>query len=237
MSADRRVALITGASGGLGRVLASELAAEGYDLGLVGSSPDSLASVVGDLGLSPERVETAAADLRDEAAARAAVETIRARFGRIDVLAHLVGGWTGGTHVVDTDDEPFDSMLGQHLWSTLYVSRAVVPTMVEAGHGRIVAVSTPQAVRPSAGMAAYAVGKSAMEVLFRTLAQEVVGSGVTVNVVRVRTIDTDHERDREPSDKNRSWTTPEEISAALRFLLSDAAHVVNGEAIDLHSGI
>lgn len=236
MSSPRAVALITGATGGLGRVLAADLAADGYDLALLGSDAGRLADVAGTIGLSAERRLTAVADLSDAASTAAAIDAVYDRFGRVDGLAHLVGGWTGGTPIAELDDEAVSSMLGAHLWTTLNVTRALTPRMVAAGSGRMAAVSSPLATRPTPGMGAYAVGKAAMEALFATLARELAGTGVTANVVRVRTIDAEHRRDSEPSSKNAGWTTPEEISAAIRYLFSDDARVVNGQQIGLHGG-
>ena len=233
----RRVALITGAAGGLGRVLAPDLVASGYDLALFGSNGERLSTLSEELGLAEDRHLDIAVDLKDAQAATGAIDAVYERFGRVDALAHLVGGWTGGTPVADSDDEPFISMIDQHLWTTLNVVRALSPRMVAASTGRIVAVSSPLAVRPVAGMGAYAVGKAALDALFATLAQELSGTGVTANLVRVRTIDAGHVRDAELSDKNANWTTPEEISAAIRYLFSDDARVVNGEALGLHGGI
>jgi NAD(P)-dependent dehydrogenase (short-subunit alcohol dehydrogenase family) len=231
------VALITGAGGALGRVLSADLAADGYDLALLGSSAERLAALSTDLGLPEERILSVVADLRDASSTAEAIGSVYERFGQVDALAHLVGGWTGGTSIAETDDEPFESMVAQHLWTTLNVVRVLTPRMVAAASGRIVAVSSPLASRPTAGMGAYAVGKAAMEALLATLAQELSGTGVTANVVRVRTIDADHARDHEPSQKNASWTTPREISAAIRYFFSDDARVVNGERLALHSGI
>ena len=233
----RRVAMITGAAGGLGRVLAADLAADGWSLALLGTSTDRLADLEAELGLEPDRVLCIAVDLRQSEAASAAVDAVYRRFGRIDALAHLVGGWVGGTNVVDAADEPYTSMLDQHLWSTLNVVRPLVPRMVSAGRGRLVAVSSPMAAAPTAGMSAYAVGKAAQETLIVALAREVAGTGVTANVVRVRAIDTKGVRVTDPLGKGASMTRPSEISAAIRYLFSEAAGVVNGERIGLHSGL
>jgi NAD(P)-dependent dehydrogenase (short-subunit alcohol dehydrogenase family) len=233
---DRPVALITGAAGGLGRVLAADLAADGWDMALFGSNPDRLVDVEAELRLDADRVLRVAVDLREGDAASAAIDAVYTHFGRVDALAHLVGGWTGGTSVVDAADEPYASMLDQHLWSSLNVVRPLVPRMVAAGRGRLVAVSSPLAARPEAGMSAYAVGKAAQETLFAALAREVAGTGVTVNVVRVRAIDTKGVRATDPTGRGAAMTTPAEISAVFRYLFSDAAGVVNGERIGLHSG-
>ena len=230
----RRVALVTGATGGLGRVLVPDLAADGWDLALVGSSQERLEAMVADAGLEPARTATIAANLRDQAAATGAIDEVYARFGRVDALAHLVGGWTGGMNIGRSPDDPYRDMIDQHFWTSLNVVRELAPRMVEAGFGRIAAVSSPMAAAPDAGMSAYGVGKAAQETLFAALAQEVAGTGVTVNVVRVRAIDTS--AGEGGSDKPEA-TTPAEISSAIRYLFSDRARVVNGERIGLHSGI
>lgn len=231
---ERRVAMVTGATGGLGRVLVPDLAADGWDLVLVGSSAGRLKTLASELGLDAERVATVAANLRDQAAAVAAIDAAYERFGRVDALAHLVGGWTGGMHVGRSPDDPYADMIDQHFWTSLNVVRELAPRMIDAGFGRIAAVSSPMAATPEAGMSAYGVGKAAQETLFAGLAQEVAGTGVTVNVVRVRAIDT--EAGEGGSDKAYA-TTPQEISAAIRYLFSDAARVVNGQRLGLHSGI
>ena len=231
---ERRVAMVTGSTGGLGRVLVRDLAAEGWDLVLVGSSQDRLDALVAEAGLDRDHAATVTARLRDAREATAAVEAAYRRFGRVDALAHLVGGWTGDMHIGRSPDEPYVEMLDQHLWTTLNVVRELAPRMVDAGFGRIAAVTSPMAAAPDAGMSAYGVGKAAQETLLAALAQEVSGTGVTVNVVRVRAIDT--AAGDGGSDKAYA-TTPAEISAALRYLFSDAARVVTGQRIGLHGGI
>lgn len=232
----RRVAFITGATGGLGRVLAADLAADGWDLALVGSDAGRLEDLRSELGLPSEHVHLAAADLRASAPAAEAVASAYERYGRVDALAHLVGGWTGGVQCVDAADDTYAAMLAQHLWSTLYVLRPLVPRMVAAGHGRIVAVSSPMAATPDAGMSAYAIGKAAQETLLATVARETTGTGVTVNVLRVKSIDTSAARQRDSKGKGATVTTPAELSAAIRYLFSDAARVVTGQRIGLFGG-
>jgi NAD(P)-dependent dehydrogenase (short-subunit alcohol dehydrogenase family) len=229
---DRPVALITGAGGGLGRVLAADLAADGYDLALMGSDAGRLESLRGDLGLDADRALTVAANLRDAEAAAAAIDAVYEHYGHVDALAHLVGGWTGGMTVARSPDEPYASMIDQHIWTSLNVTRELSPRMAEAGSGRIVAVSSPMAVAPEAGMSAYAIGKAGLEALFMALAQEVGESGVTVNVVRVRTIDPSS--DGTTGSAQAHATTAAEISTAIRYLFSPEARVISGRAIPLH---
>ena len=228
------MAIITGAAGGLGKVVSRDLAAAGMHLALVGSQLAPLRSLGADLGLGDNQWMALAADLRDAKAAEDAVASVADRFGKVEILVHLVGGYHGGETVIKTRDAEVGAMLAQHLWTTLNMVRAVVPRMAEGGWGRILAVSSPMASAPTKGVAPYAVGKAAQEALLSTLAREVAGTGTTVNLVLVRTIDVEHQRDNEPSPKNASWTTPEEISATIRHLLSDDAAPINGAKIPLY---
>jgi NAD(P)-dependent dehydrogenase (short-subunit alcohol dehydrogenase family) len=228
-----RVVLITGATGGLGRVAAATFAGAGAKVGLVGRDRGRLEALAADARLPADRWAAAEADLTRAEDAIRAVGEIVARFGRIDVAFHLVGGWTGGVKVADLDPADVRSMFDQHVWTTLHVARAVVPAMMERGWGRILAVSSTVALDGASGMAAYAVAKAGEETLVRTLAREVAGSGVTANILVVQTIDIRHERDSAPTPRNASWTTPEELVAAMLYLCSDEASAVNGVRIPL----
>lgn len=231
--ADGPVVLVTGATGPLGRVVAARFRAEGARLALVGRDAERLDALGADLGIGPDAWLPVTGELTDRAAARAIAAAVEARFGRIDVLLHLVGGWAGGTAVVDLDPDEVRTMLDQHLWTTLHVVQAVVPGMVRRGSGRVLAVSSPFATNPGANGASYAIAKGAEEVLLRSLARETAASGVTANLVVVRAIDTRHEREAVPTSKHASWTTPEEIADVLAFLASPAAAAITGARIPL----
>jgi NAD(P)-dependent dehydrogenase (short-subunit alcohol dehydrogenase family) len=228
-----RVVLITGATGKLGHVVAATFASAGATLALVGRDRDRLTALATDLGIPAERWTPAVADLTDAEATRLAVDAVIERFGRVDVVLHLVGGWAPGAPVVELAAGDLRGMLEQHLWTTLHVVQAVVPGMVARGWGRVIAVSTPYAANPLGKGASYAIAKGAEETLLRALAREVASDGVTANLVVVKRIDVDHEREREPSPKNATWTTPEEIAAAMRFLCTDEAASINGARIPL----
>lgn len=228
-----RVVLVTGATGALGRATAAAFAADGARLGLVGTSLERLHALASELTIPADRWAAGVGDLRDAAAAHAAVEAVVSRLGPIDVLLHLVGGWAGGVSLVDVDGAVLEDMLAQHVWSTFHVTRAVAPGMVGRGSGRIVAVTTTATTAPPPRMASYIAAKAAQEALLRSLARDVANSGVTVNLIAVKAIDAKHARESEPSAKNASWTTPEEIVAAMRFLCSEQAAAINGARIPL----
>jgi len=228
-----RVVFIAGATGGVGRATAATFAAEGCRLALGGRNAERLAEIGGELGLGDDRWVAAVGDFRDGDQARAAVASVIDAFGGIDVLLHLVGGYAGGTALVEVDPAETRDMIDQHIWTTLNLVRTVVPGMVERGWGRVIAAGTAASVTAPAKAGPYAAAKAAQEVLLRSLAKEVSGSGVTVNLVAMRMIDEKHERESSPSPKNVSWTTPEEIAATIRWLASDAAASVNGVRIPL----
>lgn len=233
MSAEDRVALITGAAGTLGREASRVFAAEGWRLGLVGRDAARLAATAAAARIADERWVGATGDARNAGDVETAVGHVLDRFGRIDALLHLVGGFVPGAPITELDPDNLRFMLDQHLWSTLNAVRPVLPGMVERGWGRVVAVSSSTTVSTPAKSALYATSKAAQETLLRVLAKEAAGTGVTVNLVAVRQIDVDHAREREPSPKNAAWATPEEIVATLRFLCSDAAGAINGARIPL----
>jgi NAD(P)-dependent dehydrogenase (short-subunit alcohol dehydrogenase family) len=234
MSADPpQVVLVTGATGALGTAVVRRFAAEGARLALVGRDEDRLREVADETDLAADAWMPVLGELTDRAAAQAVVDAVEARFGRVDVLVHLVGGWAGGTAVADLDPGEVGRMLDQHLWTTLHVTQAAVPGMVQRGFGRVLSVTTPFASNPAANGASYAIGKAAQETLLRTLARETAGSGVTVNVVQVRKIDAKHEREAEPTAKNGTWTTPEEIAEAFASLASPAGEAITGARIPL----
>jgi NAD(P)-dependent dehydrogenase (short-subunit alcohol dehydrogenase family) len=227
MSPDR-VALISGATGNLGRVVSADLAAAGFRLGLAGRDVDQLTAQAAELELADGRWTPALGNLLNEGEAAEAVAAVHGRWGRLDAVIHLIGGWVGGASVTDADPDDFSAMLDQHLWTTLNVTRAAFPLMTAAGWGRVVAVSSPVAGMPTARNAPYVVGKAAQEALLGTLAREAEGTGVTVNVVHVRAI-------RSPGDDTARGTDPAAISAAICWLVSEDADAVNGAHLPLFS--
>jgi NAD(P)-dependent dehydrogenase (short-subunit alcohol dehydrogenase family) len=152
----------------------------------------------------------------------------------VDALVHLVGGFGGGQPVAETPDETWDQMLSLNLRSAYSIFRAVLPAMVKAGRGRIVAVGSRAALEPMANFAAYSVSKAALVALVRTVALEVKDSGVTANVILPSVIDTSANRAAMPSADPSKWVKPESIAGLLVWLASEAARDINGAAIPIY---
>lgn len=234
MTYKNRVVVITGATGGLGRVISHNFASSGSRLVLVGTSTEKLAELEQELKLSPERVLSCTTDLTQPEAANAVLDAALGKFGRVDILLHFVGGWIGGKPLAQVTGEDISSMLTQHIWTTFHVLQAFAPVLVTNGWGRIIVVSSPVVANPPANNTPYTIGKSGEEALILTLAEELKYTRVTANILRVRTIDVRHEKETSPSPKNASWTTPEEIGVTIDYLCSDEGGVLNGARLPLY---
>ena len=229
-----RVVAIAGATGAAGRAATAAFARAGARLGLIGTDGARLSALADELGVARDRWHPGVGNLRDAAEARAAVAAIEGSIGPVDVLLCLVGGWNGGTPTVEVSTDDFDSMLGQHLYSTLHMIQATVPGMLARGWGRVMAISTPLVAEPGPRGGGYLAAKAAQEALLRTLARDTAGTGVTANLLIVRTIDVEHERSTAPTPKNASWTEPEEIAEVMVLLADAAASTINGARIPLY---
>jgi len=221
---NERVVVITGATGGLGKVAARLFAQDGHPLALLSRDENKLDALTRELKLPAERLRTLAVNLLDPQATHTAAEAITAKFGGAHILIHLVGGWTGGKTLIETGTDDFESMFAQHGHTTFNLIQAFVPQLVKGGWGRLIAVSSPSATHPPGMNGAYAVGKAAQESLLLTLAEELKDTGVTSNIIQVKSIDVNHEG---------TGSTPEEIVAAMRYLCSDESAKVNGARIPI----
>jgi NAD(P)-dependent dehydrogenase (short-subunit alcohol dehydrogenase family) len=218
-----RVVVISGASGRLGTVVARAFAAGGDRLALLGRRVEALEALAAELPGGRARHRPMAVDLADPEAARAVSERVRAELGPATVLLHLAGGYRGEAGLAETPDDEWQAMLGVNLWPTVNALRAFLPQIRSAEGGRIVTVSTPFARTPLATGAAYSATKAAVEAITLSVARELAGTSATANVVLVRTI----------GDAKPHHTRPAEIAAALRWLCSPEAGVVNGQLIPL----
>ncbi len=219
------VVVISGATGAAAVNAARAFAGQGAALALLSTNQAKLDALAIDLNLPSARLLTQAVDLRSPDDVRAAAVAVDSKFGRADILLHLVGGWTGGKTLADTPAQDLETMITQHVWTSFHLVQAFTPGMVRNGWGRVIVVSSPLATDPQIGMGAYAIGKAAEETLLLTLAQEVKESGVTANLIQVHSIDT--------TGKGKG-TSPDEISAAMLYLCSDLAARVNGARIPLY---
>ncbi|MGH8678667.1 MAG: SDR family NAD(P)-dependent oxidoreductase [Burkholderiales bacterium] len=223
-----KVAVITGAAGNLGTAVANTFAAAGARTVLVDRVQAQLAQA---FAANEDRLLLGGVDLTAEESVRAMAATTLEKFGRIDVLAHTVGGFRGGKTVHEEDLSTWDAMMAINLRTTLLACRAVIPTMLKQGGGSIVVVSAGAALKSPAGLAAYSASKAGVLKLTESLAAEVKASGVRVNAVLPGTIDTPQNRQSMPDADFSKWVKPELIANVIAFLAADASQAVNGVAL------
>jgi NAD(P)-dependent dehydrogenase (short-subunit alcohol dehydrogenase family) len=222
-----RTALVTGANGGLGTHVTKALLDAGF--AVVGLAPRIKQS---DFNHPNFTALPAALDSLD--AAKKAVDSVIALFGKIDVLAHLVGGFAGGETVADTDDATFQRMFDMNVNSAFHMLRAVLPHMRKAGAGRIVAIGSRAAEDPGPTIGAYSASKAALVSLIRTVALENKDAGITANVILPGTMDTPANRQAMPGADTSTWVQPASVASLIVWLAGDAGKDVTGAAIPVY---
>lgn len=228
------VAVLTGGTGGLGREVAARLARRNYRLVLTYLIPDEADDVEESLRLSDDQLLLKRCDASDAEAVASLMDEAASRFGCINVLGTLVGGWSGGKDVDETDDVRFERMLDINLRTAFYAARAALPYLRAAEWGRIIMIGSRAAIEPPSGQAAYNVAKAGVIALARTIAQEAGEDGVTANVVMPSVIDTPAFREAVPFADYVGWPTPDQIAAVIEFLALPDSEVVNGAMIPVY---
>jgi NAD(P)-dependent dehydrogenase (short-subunit alcohol dehydrogenase family) len=221
--------LVTGAAGNLGSAVADAFGGHGANLVLVGRSRETLARRFGaDEGA---RRLFVAADLGRSVDAERAAEAALARFGRIDVLCNIAGGFRMGEAVHETSDETWDLLLGINAKSVLNTARAIVPRMLAQGAGKIVNVGAYAAQRGERNMGAYVASKSVVIRLTEAMAAELRERNINVNCVLPTTLDTPENRAAMPNADPARWVSTQDLARVIVFLASPAARAIHGAAI------
>jgi len=221
------IALVTGASGGLGTLVTKALLDAGFTV--VGLAPKIQQS-----DCNHPNFTALAAKIDSLDAAKKAADTVISRFGKIDVLAHLVGGFAGGQSVAATDDATFQRMFDMNVASAFHMLRAVIPHMRQASSGRIIAIGSRAAEDPGPGVGAYSASKAALVSLIRTVARENKDAGITANVILPGTMDTSANRQAMPGADTSQWVQPASVANLIVWLASDAGKDVTGATIPVY---
>jgi NAD(P)-dependent dehydrogenase (short-subunit alcohol dehydrogenase family) len=225
MTLQGKTVIVTGGFGALGRVVAEEASKRGASVAILdhaASHPDEL--------LGSNALLIGGIDLSSPAEAEKAMGAVRAKFGRIDALLNIAGGFQWDT-VADGKAESWDRMYALNLKTALNACKAALPHLLESGAGRIVNVGAESALHVASGMGPYAASKSAVHRLTESLADELKLKGVTVNAVLPSIIDTPLNRREMPKADFTRWVAPAEIAAVMLFLASDEAKAVTGALI------
>ena len=221
--------LITGANGGLGRAVTRAFLEAGARVG------GSAQSIRDDEFASPDFMAISGEVATGSAAYNVAAQ-VKTRWGRIDTLVHLIGGFAGGTRVDQTTSDTLDRMLAVNLRPAFHFFQAVLPGMREQGSGRILAIGSRTAVDPAPGLGVYSASKAALVSLVRTIALENKDRGITANMVLPGTMDTPANRQSMPDANPATWVQPPQVAALLVHLASPAASNISGAVIPILGG-
>lgn len=240
-----RVALITGAAGGMGRAIALALAERGTSLVLNDTSTQALEPLISELGSRGVGVVGSATDVTDPEAVASMVDVAVDRLGAIDILVNNAGVLRP-TRFTDITPEEWAFVVGVNLTGSFLCSRAVVPAMRAAGWGRIVNLSSTAGKNVSTmGGAHYTAAKAGVLGLTRAVAAEVAADGITVNAVCPGLIDTDMTRNTITVEQQEAYArsfpiprlgAPEEVASLVAFLASDDAAYITGASLDINGG-
>jgi NAD(P)-dependent dehydrogenase (short-subunit alcohol dehydrogenase family) len=245
-------ALVTGASRGIGAVVAAALAAEGAHVSLLAREAQSLARLAGQLG--NDRALPVAADVTDGASVRGAFAAARARFGPVHILINNAGQ-AASAKFTDTDEALWQRIMAVNLTGTYLCAHAAVTDMLELKYGRIVNIASTAGLRGAAYISAYVASKHAVIGLTRALALEYATRNITVNAVCPGYVDTDivrqavatirHKTGRSESEAlaalvatnpQQRLITPEEVANAVLWLCRPGSQSITGQSLIISGG-
>jgi NAD(P)-dependent dehydrogenase (short-subunit alcohol dehydrogenase family) len=230
---DDRVIAIAGVAGGLGPVVAERLSRDGATIAGTDMSQERIDGVGAALDLPPERWDGRAVDLLDEEATRAWCAALVERFGRVDALLHLVGGWRGGEPLHEASLDDWNVLHDSLIRTVQNTTRAFHDALLASEHGRFVLVSSKQAQAPTNTNAAYASAKAAAEAWTLALADGFEGTPATANIVVVDAILTPRMREESPDERFPTFTPAEDLAEAIAFICSDPSKKMNGQRFPL----
>jgi NAD(P)-dependent dehydrogenase (short-subunit alcohol dehydrogenase family) len=228
MSTGNRTVIVTGAAGTLGKAVAAAFADLGENLVLVDLARESLEKA---FGSENNRRVFAPANLLDMAETSGVAQAAIARFGRIDVLCNIAGGFRMGDTVHETSEENWNFLFDLNARTVLHAVRAMVPHMLEAGGGKIVNVGAFAAQRGVARMGAYTASKATVIRMTEAMAAELREKNINVNCVLPTIIDTPENRASMPKANPAKWIAPGDLANVIVFLASDGARAVHGAAV------
>jgi NAD(P)-dependent dehydrogenase (short-subunit alcohol dehydrogenase family) len=225
---EHQIVVVTGGFGTLGSAVGRFFANRGARVSLIDRGASPPAALVRDLGSG--HLLASGVDLTDTAATRATMHAVAARFGGIDALINIAGGFRwekfeGG------DPNTWDSMFALNLKTAVVATHAALPHLLARGAGHIINIGAAGAIKAVAGLGPYAASKTGVQRLTESLADEFKDRRITVNAILPGTIDTPQNRADMPNADTSRWVSPEAIAEVIGFLVSDAGVSITGASI------
>jgi 3-oxoacyl-[acyl-carrier protein] reductase len=240
---DGKIAIVTGASRGIGRAIATMMAAQGATV-VAAARGDNAAATVAEITGTGGKAEAASADVSDASAVDALVSGTLERHGRIDILVNNAG-ITRDQLMLRMKRDDWDAVLATNLTAAFSLTQAVLKPMVRQRGGRIVCISSVVGQSGNAGQANYAASKAGLIGFAKAVAQEVASRNITVNVVAPGLIETDMTK-AITGDAHAEWASriplkrlgaPADVAAAVCFLASDEAAYITGQVLAVNGGM
>lgn len=225
-----KVVIITGAAGALGSVASTMFFDRGASLALVDKHADRLLS----RWRGADQVVCLSSDLTVASSVEKSVKRIFERFGRIDALVNIAGGFAMGPQIHEASEGAWDRMLELNVKSVFLMTRAVIPVMRRQKTGRVVNVSAKTALKGGSGIAPYVISKSAVIKLTECLAEENREEGININCILPSIIDTPANRADMPDADFSRWVPPEAVVDVVLFLVSEESRAVHGASIPVY---
>jgi len=221
-----KVVFITGASGGLGSSVTRAFLERGARV--IGASKH-----ITPADFPEPNFEALAMDITQLDEVRRGVAKVIERYGQLDILVHVLGGFAGGPTVAETTDRMWQQMQDLNLTSAFHVFRECIPHLRKSKAGRLMAIGSLTAAQAHANLGAYVVFKSALEMLVKTVALENADAGVTANVILPGTMDTEGNRKSMPGADFAKWLKTQDVAELVLSLAGENARHLSGLAIPI----
>ncbi|MGA3066058.1 MAG: 3-oxoacyl-[acyl-carrier-protein] reductase [Tepidisphaeraceae bacterium] len=241
---DKRIAIVTGGSRGIGAAIVKRLAKDGFHVVAIARNAEKLQQICAEAAADAGSAEPLICDIADSKALAAAIEQVADRLGRIDVLVNNAGITKDGL-ILRMDDKDFDSVIETNLKSAFVAIRSAARPMIRAKSGRIINISSVSGVAGNAGQANYAASKAGLIGLSKSVAKELAGKNVTCNVIAPGFVTTDmtdvlNDQIKEGAKALiplKRFGSPNEIAAAVSFLASPDAGYITGQVLCVDGGM
>jgi len=237
MSLQNKVAIITGATGGLGPAVAERLYNEGCKLTLTYMKENRLSVLPDQLIKDSNNVISVHADVtKEDDVAEVFNKTIE-KFSTVSILCNIVGDYMDPVPFTDISYDEWKNMMDRNLTTCFLASREAILRMKDNNYGRIINISAKPGIYPEARRGAYGVAKAGVAFLTRMLGMEFKRSGITINAIAPSIIKTpDNESWGDPQEM-RYWVTPEQLADIIAFLCKESSDSINGEVIEAFGGV
>lgn len=234
MTKSNRNVLITGGTGILGSAVTKAYLAQGDTVAVTYLFEEEVERFK---QYNPELTEDVTflfANVTEETEVQKTIAEFISKFGALDVLVNIVGGFVGGIPTAELEEDRWDFMMNLNLKSVFLCCKAAIPHMTAQSYGKIINVSARAGLKGEAGLSAYCVSKGGVRTLTESLAAEVMDSGVNVNAIMPSIMDTPMNREAMPDEEHDRWVAPADVARVICFLTSDDATIINGAAIPVY---